>query len=108
MENLSVSMLNAFYGSLLTKKQNQMIELFYDFDLSLAEIAQQYDVSRQAVRDSIQRGEKSLQDFEAKLGLLEQNQKVKKQLQEIEMSIQNKEIDKVQNGVNRLKNLLEE
>ncbi len=70
-KNLSYSDLNAVYGSLLTEKQREFLELYYDCDVSLNEIAEQYGISRQAVRDAIVRGEKALSEFEAKLGLLE-------------------------------------
>ena len=69
-KNLSYSDLNAVYGSLLTEKQREFLELYYDCDVSLNEIAEQYGISRQAVRDAIVRGEKVLSEFEAKLGLL--------------------------------------
>lgn len=52
------------YQDLLTKKQREMLTLYYEADLSLAEIADQYDISRQAVYDNIKRGTQALIDYE--------------------------------------------
>lgn len=58
-----------FYEPLLTKKQANYIELYYADDYSLGEIAEEYNVSRQAVYDNIRRSEKILQAYEDKLNL---------------------------------------
>ncbi len=69
-KNLDVTMLLDFYGEMLTDKQRDMIELYYDEDLSLGEIAETAKITRQGVRDSIKRGEQQLFDLESKLGLV--------------------------------------
>ena len=56
-----------FYAALLTDKQMNYIELYYEDDYSLAEIAEEFQVSRQAVYDNIKRTEKILEDYEKKL-----------------------------------------
>lgn len=58
-----------FYATLLTDKQMNYIELYYADDYSLAEIAEQFRVSRQAVYDNIKRTEKVLESYEEKLHL---------------------------------------
>ena len=58
-----------FYATLLTDKQMNYIELYYADDYSLAEIAEQFQVSRQAVYDNIKRTEKVLESYEEKLHL---------------------------------------
>lgn len=58
-----------FYSTLLTEKQMNYIELYYADDFSLGEIAEEYDVSRQAVYDNIKRTEKLLETYEKKLHL---------------------------------------
>ena len=68
-KTVETSILFDFYGSLLTDKQRQIMELRYEDDLSLAEIAEQLAVSRQAVHDAIQRTTQQLYEYEAKLGL---------------------------------------
>lgn len=68
-KDLHISVLIDFYGELLTEKQRQALEFYYNEDLSLFEIAQHMNISRQGVRDFIKRGEKQLVDMENALGL---------------------------------------
>lgn len=70
-KNLGIGVLLDFYGSLLTDKQAYSLDLYYNQDFSLAEIAENMGVTRQGARDSIKRGEKQLKDFEDKLKLAE-------------------------------------
>ena len=58
-----------FYSTLLTEKQMNYMELYYAYDFSLGEIAEEFQVSRQAVYDNIKRTEKILEDYERKLHL---------------------------------------
>ena len=83
-KNLSISLLMDFYGQLLTPKQLEALEYYYNDDLSLAEIADQMIISRQGVRDFIKRGEKQLLEFEDKLGLAEKFEKIKSKIEEID------------------------
>lgn len=69
-KNIEVSLLFDFYGELLKPSGRKAIDLYYNEDLSLAEIADQTGITRQGVRDSIKRCEQQLFDFEKKLGLL--------------------------------------
>ena len=71
MKNLKISLLLDFYGAILTEKQRESLELYYNEDLSLAEIAEIAQISRQGVRDNIKRGENILLDMEEKLGFFE-------------------------------------
>jgi len=68
-KNLEISLLLDFYGEMLTEKQREVVEMYYDHDLSLAEIAQHSGITRQGVRDSIKRAENQLLEYEEKLGL---------------------------------------
>lgn len=68
-KNIEVSLLLDFYGELLKPSVRQTIDLYYNDDLSLAEVAQQCGITRQGVRDSVKRGEAQLFAFEEKLGL---------------------------------------
>ena len=93
-QNVKISMLNQIYGKLLTQKQCEMIENYYNNDLSLSEIAQNNDITRQAVRDILKKGEKKLFAYEEKLKIMEkvlkQEKKIKQIVEQIE-KIQNKE-----------------
>lgn len=82
-KDLKVTMLLDFYGEMLTEKQRDVIELYYDEDLSLGEIAETANITRQGVRDSIKRGEAQLYELEEKLGLVEKFDKYTKLLEEI-------------------------
>lgn len=66
-----ISLLYDFYGELLKSSQQQVVELTVNEDLSLSEAADILGISRQGVRDSLNRAEKSLRDYESKLGLME-------------------------------------
>ena len=82
---LMQSMLLDFYGELLTDKQRECCELYYNEDLSLSEIAEQSGVSRQGVWDNIRRADAALRQFEEKTGLirrLEEQQRALKALKE--------------------------
>jgi predicted DNA-binding protein YlxM (UPF0122 family) len=69
------SLLFDFYGNLLTLKQQEIYDLYYQQDLSLGEIAEQKKVSRQAIFDLLRRTEEALEDYEGKLGLVNKYQK---------------------------------
>ena len=68
-KNLELSLLLDFYGGLLTEKQRTVTELYYDEDLSLAEIAESHGISRQGVRDTVKRAEQQMLEMESALGL---------------------------------------
>ena len=80
-------MLCEYYGSLLTKKQYTFLNDYYNNDLSLSEIADNNQITRQAVRDIIKKGEKKLFEYEEKLSfmkrMLKQNKKIAKILSQI-------------------------
>ena len=65
-----INMLFAFYQPLLTAKQSEYMTLYYEDDYSLGEIAEEYEISRQAVYDNIKRTVKILETYEEKLGLV--------------------------------------
>lgn len=66
-----MAMLYDFYGDLLTPRQKEFYDLYYNDDLSLSEIAENYDITRQGVRDIILRAERALEDIEEKTGLIQ-------------------------------------
>ena len=80
---LEMSLLFDFYGETLTEKQRELFDLYYNEDLSLAEIAEHAGITRQGVRDSIKRAEAQLFDMESKLGLAAKFTELSKSLNEI-------------------------
>ncbi|RYD02755.1 hypothetical protein N752_23530 [Desulforamulus aquiferis] len=78
-----INLLYDFYGSLLTERQQKFIELYYSDDLSLGEIAEQFEVTRQAVHDTLKRSEQTLENYEKKLGLVTKFNKEYNSLEEL-------------------------
>ena len=80
-KNLQISFLLDFYGEMLTEKQREMIEYYYNEDLSLAEIADNQGITRQGVRDSIKRAQ--LLEMEERLGLARRFREMREGLSQI-------------------------
>lgn len=74
-ETLDMNELLDMYESLLTKKQSDVMSSYYQEDLSLAEIAENMDISRSGVSDHIKRTEKLLHEYEEKLQLVKKHKK---------------------------------
>ena len=96
-KNIKMSILCQIYGKLLTEKQYQVLDDYYNNDLSLSEIAENLNITRQAVRDNIKKGENKLFEYEEKLNVMkktmEQEEKIAIVLSEI-AKIQSKSSDK--------------
>ena len=69
-KKVEISLLCQIYGKLLTEKQLNIMDNYYNLDLSLSEIAENEGITRQAVRDIIKKGENKLFEFEEKLGIM--------------------------------------
>jgi len=69
-KNIHISMLLEIYGKLLTAKQYDMIDLYYNQNLSLSEIAEEVNITRQGVRKNLVDAENKLFDYEEKLQIL--------------------------------------
>lgn len=82
-----INFLFDFYQSLLTDKQRSYMELYYLDDLSLGEIAEEYEISRQAVYDNIRRTEMMLEEYETKLNLFEKFEQRQQLIEELEETI---------------------
>ena len=82
-KNVKVSMLCQIYGKLLTEKQLEILTDYYNNDLSLSEIAENNNITRQAVRDIIKKGENKLFELEEKLSFMEKTMEQEKILQEV-------------------------
>jgi len=99
-DKLYISIYNDYYSGLLTEYQSQLISMYYDEDLSLLEIADRLSISPQGVRDALKRAEKTLEELEAKLHLVEKSEKTKSLLEKLKIKVDNedkKEIDEVLN-----------
>ena len=88
VKKVEIGILWTLYGKLLTEKQSEIIDNYYNEDLTLSEIAENNNITRQAVRDIIQKAEKKLYEYEEKLELNKKRENSKKNeieiIQEIE------------------------
>ena len=82
-KKVEISMLCQTYGKLLTEKQFDYINDYYNNDLSLAEIAENYGITRQAARDNIKKGENKLFEYEEKLQIMKIALNTEKKIEKI-------------------------
>jgi predicted DNA-binding protein YlxM (UPF0122 family) len=82
-EYIKVAMLLDFYGQLLTERQYQILDLYYNSDYSLSEIASMLNISRQGVYDGVKKGKHTLNEFEGKLGLAKRFSRHEENLKDI-------------------------
>lgn len=99
-----INYLYDFYQALLTPKQKNYMAFYYLDDFSLGEIAEQYNVSRQAVYDNIKRTEAMLEEYEEKLGLFAKFQERDQLLSRLKELLGNPS-DKVLEIIDRLENM---
>ena len=78
-----VSYLLDFYGDVLTEKQRDVMVQYYNDDYSLAEIAENFGITRQGVRDAIKRAEQQLLEMEERLGLARKFRVYRQKLEQI-------------------------
>ena len=86
-KNVRVALLYDFYGEILTAKQLNAIDLYYNEDLSLSEISRHLNITRQGVLDNIRRGENTLLKMEEKLGLVAKFDGINEKLNEVKKII---------------------
>ncbi|MCQ2405529.1 MAG: DNA-binding protein [Clostridia bacterium] len=94
-----------FYGDMLTDKQRDVMELYYNDDLSLSEIAENAGITRQGVRDSIKRAESQLVEMEERLGLARRFRELRAQMEIVETAA--KEIREQNNYLSRSREIEE-
>ncbi len=82
-KNLEICYLLDFYGEVLTAKQRDVLEQYYNNDYSLSEIAENFGITRQGVRDAIKHGENTLLDLEEKVGFAKRYRVVEEKLAEL-------------------------
>ena len=111
-KNTNRVMLFDCYQSLLTDKQRQMMDLYYNQDLTLAEIAEELQISRQGVYDHLKRTVHILEQYEAKMMLLQTFQRQSRLIQRLKQMAANLEYQLADNpdledALNQLKQMKE-
>lgn len=107
-KKIKLGMLCDIYGNLLTNKQKEVINDYANQDLSLTEIAENNNTTRQAVNDIVKKGEIKLLEYEEKLGIMKKHLETEKQIQNILLELSkitdcssDKKIERILNSVKK-------
>ena len=113
VKRVEIGFLLDLYGNILTEKQKLSMDLYFQQDFSLSEIAEQLGITRQAVRDIIKKGERKLFEYEEKLLFMKktinQEQKIQQilfNLTKIETNSSDKQITSILEGIKKELNCL--
>ena len=107
-DKVKICILLDIYENLLTEKQRELLNDYYNNDLSLSEIAENEGITRQAVRDNLKKGENNLLEYESKLSLMKNMQEREKLATDIEKllekipNIDKAQLDKIKNTLNKM------
>ena len=88
-ERVEIAVLTKYYGKLLTDKQREIVAMYVDNNLSLAEVSEELNITRQAVKDALDKAFDALYNYEKTLGFVSRDEKIKKLLEDKSL----KEID---------------
>ena len=102
-----------FYGPLLTEHRREVLRLYCEEDLSLAEIAEQLCITRQGVSDALQKGRRQLMDYEKKLGLAQRYRELGEQAQRClraldRVQVRSEDLESINEAREALQNILNE
>jgi len=110
---VEVAILFDFYGKLLSEKQSTVIDLYYNYDLSLAEIGEELGISRQGVYDILKRAEENLYQYEETLQLVRRFNTTRKELErlyglviDVEEECKRGDVERITDKVDQLKKAL--
>lgn len=108
-EKIKIGILFGIYGKLLTEKQYELLNDYYNNDLSLSEIAENNNITRQAVNDVINKGKNKLIEIEEKLSFMEKMLKQKKEIKKIINELEKAENETLnKNQIQKIKTKLEQ
>ena len=100
-EKVKISILLEIYGKLLTEKQYEFMDYYYNKDLSLSEIADNNNITRQAVNTILIKSKKKLEGFEKDLQFMKKQMKIKEQINTLEETKLEKEQKKIIESLKR-------
>ena len=89
-ERVQIAILTKYYGKLLTERQQIILQMYVDNNLSLAEVSSELGISRQAVKDALDNSMQTLKDTEIKLGLIARDNKIKQTLEDSKLDLTTK------------------
>ena len=101
-KSIRVNKLIDFYGDLLTSHQKEILSLYYQMDLSLSEISEQLDISRNGVYDALKKGVNILEKYEEKLHLISKDEELEDYFFKLKKNASKEEkelIDKIESKV---------
>ena len=85
-ERVRIAVLVRYYGKLLTEKQMEIITMYFDNNLSLSEVSEELNISRQAVKDALDKAFSLLEKYEAELKFIARDEKLKSTIENKPMS----------------------
>ena len=94
-EKVEISILLSLYGALLTKTQQKYMDLYYNQDLSLSEIGDNENITRQAVRTILIKSKKKLLEYEKDLKFMQKEKNISKLLENLESKNINEQQKKI-------------
>ena len=111
-DDIRISLLYDFYSGLLSRRQREVMRLYHEENLSLAEIAAEYDISRQAVHDALKNAQISLRGYEEKLGLVDKFTESDRAIRDIDSRIerlmQKKDCDEeIKTGLKEIRDIID-
>lgn len=81
-ERVQIAILSKYYGGMLTERQQDILKMYVDNNLSLAEVSVELGISRQAVKDALDNAMATLKNTEEKLQFISRDDNIKKQIEE--------------------------
>lgn len=108
---MKLSVLFDYYGEVLTEKQTEICDMYYNQNLSLGEISEIMGITRQGVRDSLKKSEKILLFHEEKLGIYKKDLTVAKMIDDVDLLLDESDIgssykDRIKEITEKIKNLI--
>ena len=100
-EKVRISILLQIYGNLLTEKQYEFMDYYYNQDLSLSEIGDNNGITRQAVRTILLKSKNKLEEYEEQLQFMQKEEKIKQSIEKLEDTKLDKEQRKIISNLNR-------
>ena len=81
-ERVQIAILSKYYGKMLTERQQDILKMYVDNNLSLAEVSKELGISRQAVKDALDNSMQTLKNIEEKLQFISRDSNIKQQIEE--------------------------